>query len=80
MSDVIREFCFSHSLPQVITRPARVTGQTTTIIDYILTNLPDKVSQSRVIDYGLSDHDLIYSTKKISLPKYHKQMRYSFGQ
>ena len=32
-------------------------------------NSPDKVSQSGVIDLGLSDHDLIYCTRKTSLPK-----------
>ena len=35
-------------------------------------NSPDKVSQSGVIDLGLSDHDLIYCTRKTSLPKSHK--------
>ena len=39
---------------------------------YILTNSPDKVSQSGVIDLGLSDHDLIYCARETSLPKSHK--------
>ena len=43
-----------------------------TLIDHILTNTPDKVSQSDVIDLGLSDRDLIYCTRKTSLPKSHK--------
>ena len=43
-----------------------------TPIDHIFTNSPDKVSQSGVIDLGLSDHDLIYCTRKTSLPKSHK--------
>ena len=38
----------------------------------MLTNSADKVSQSGVIDLGLSDHDLIYCTRKTSLPKSHK--------
>ena len=42
------------------------------LIDHILTNTPDKVSQSGVIDLGLPDHDLIYCTRKTSLPKSHK--------
>ena len=66
------EFCFTHSLEQIITRPTRITDQTATLIDHILTNSPDKVSQSGVIDLGLSDHDLIYCTRKTSLPKSHK--------
>ena len=35
-------------------------------------NSPDNVSQSGVIDLGLSDHDLIYCTRKTSLVKSHK--------
>ena len=63
------KFCFTHSLGQIITKPTRVTDQTATLIDHILTNSPDKVSQSGVIDLGLSDHDLIYYTRKTFLPK-----------
>ena len=66
------EFCFTHALEQIITRPTRVTDQTATLIDHIYTNSPDNVSQSGVIDLGLSDHDLIYCTRKTSLPKSHK--------
>ena len=40
------EFCFTNSLEQIITRPIRVTDQTETLVDYILTKLLDKVSQS----------------------------------
>ena len=48
------EFCFTHSLEQIITGPTRITDQTATLIDQILTNSPDKVSQPGVIDLGLS--------------------------
>ena len=65
------EFSFTHS-PKQITRPTRVTNQSATLIDYILTNSPGKVIQSGVIDLGLSDHDLIYGTRKTSLPNFHK--------
>ena len=49
------ELCFTNTLEQLITRPTRVTDQTATLIDDILTNSPDKVSQSGTIDLGLSD-------------------------
>ena len=62
------EFCFTHSVEQIITEPTWETDQTATLIDYILTNSPDKVSQSGVIDLGLSHHDLIYCTKKYHYP------------
>ena len=44
------EFCFTHSLEQVITRPTRITDKTAIPIDHIITNSPDKVSQPGVID------------------------------
>ena len=66
------KFCNITSLEQIITRPTRVIDQSATPIDHILTNSPDKVSQSDVIGFGLSDHDLIYCTRKTSLPKSHK--------
>ena len=66
------EFCFTNSLEQIIRRPSRVTDQTATLIDHILTNSSDKVSQSGVIDLGLSNHDLIYCTRKTSMLISHK--------
>ena len=56
----------------MITRQTRVTDQTATLVDYVLTKSPDRLSQSGVIDLGLSDHDLFYYTRKTSLPKSHK--------
>ena len=53
-------------------RSTRVADQTATLVDHILTNSPDKVSQSGIIDLGLSDRDLMYCTRKKSLPKSHK--------
>ena len=56
------EFYLAHSLEQIKDQ-TRVTDQTASLIYHILTNSPDKVSQSGVIDLGLSDHDLIYCTR-----------------
>lgn len=47
------EFCVSHSLEQVITRPTQTTDQAATMIDHILKKLTDKISQSDVIALGL---------------------------
>ena len=66
------KLCFTHSLEQKITRPTRATDQTVTLINHILTNSPDKVTQLGVICIGLSYHDLIYCTRKTSLPKSHE--------
>jgi hypothetical protein len=64
-----KEFCSLHGLKQLITSPTRVTENTSTILDHVLTNSQDRVSQSGVIDIGLSDHQLIFCTRKIVRPK-----------
>ena len=38
-------------------------------MDHIITNKPDIVEWSGVIPYGISDHDLIFITRKAKLPK-----------
>ena len=42
------------------------------LVDPILTNSSNNISQPGVIVLGLSDHDLIYCTRKTSSPKPHK--------
>ena len=53
-------------LKQLIEVPTRVTCTSSTIIDHILASFPNRVSQQGVIDAGLSDHQVIYCTRKIS--------------
>ena len=55
-----------------MTRPTRVTDQTATLTDHIITNSPDLASYLCIIDLGLFDHDLIYCTRNTYLPKSHK--------
>ena len=63
------DLCFSHSLHQLIRKPTRTTKHAKTLIDHILTNYPEKIIQSGVIEMGLSDHELIYCSRKTSLLK-----------
>jgi hypothetical protein len=58
------QFLRGQGLTQLITDPTRVTDKTATLIDHILTNSPDKVTQSGVISKAISDHDIIYCTRK----------------
>ena len=67
-----KEFCQIHSLKQLITCPTRVTCNTSTLIDHILTNSTEKIFQSGVIDSGISDHQLIFCTRKAKRVKFHK--------
>ena len=63
------EFCALQGLTQIIKKPTRITEKTSTLLDHILVNSKDKISQTAVIDLGLSDHQMIYCTMKILRPK-----------
>ena len=72
------EFCTFFRLRQLIKVPARTTTSSSTIIDHILASYPERVTQCGVIDISLSDHQLIYCTRKISRIKRgsHKQIQF----
>ena len=46
-----------------------ITKNSTSLLDHVLTNSADRVSQFGVVDTGLSDHQLIYCTGKITRTK-----------
>ena len=60
------EFCTFFSLHQLIKVPTRITCNSATIIDHILASYLERVTQQGIIDVGLSDHQLIFCTRKIS--------------
>ena len=70
------KFCTMFGLKQLIEVPTHVTCSSLTIIDHILASFPNRVSQQVVIDVGLSDHQIVYCTRKISRIKRgtHKQI------
>ena len=51
-----------YGLSQLITETTRVTQYSSTLIDLCLTNSPDKISKSGIINIGISDHSAIYLT------------------
>ena len=57
-------FCFSFSLKQLISTSTRVTSKTVTLIDHALANSSHKVSQSGVIESGISDHTILYTVQE----------------
>ena len=71
------EFCTFFRLKRLIKVPIRVTTSSSTIIDHVLASYPERVTQHGVINVSLSDHQLIYCTKKISRIKRgsHKQIQ-----
>ena len=58
--------------------PARVTCNSSSILDHALASFPDRVSQNGVIDVDISDHQLIYCTRKTARIKSycHKQIAF----
>ena len=66
------DFGYSYSLQQLISVPTRITENTATLNDHVLTNLPHKITQSGVIELNLSDHELIYCTRKTTKFKLNK--------
>ncbi len=58
-----------YQLSQLIDEATRVTIKTTTLIDHIVTNTPEKISDSGVVHTGISDHSLVFAIRKISVIK-----------
>ena len=52
-------------LLQLITDATRIIPKSSSIIDLIFVSEPDKVQQSGVLPVGLSDHMIIFCTRKL---------------
>ena len=59
-----KEFLCTHGLTQIIEEPTRITDKTSSLLDHILVNTPEKVTQQAVISKAISDHDIIFCTRK----------------
>ena len=56
-----------YQLTQLIDEATRITPTTTSLIDHIVTNMPEKISDFGVIHTGISDHSLVFAIRKISI-------------
>ena len=65
-------------LKQLIESPTQINCGSSSIIDHILASFPDRVTQRGILNVGLSDHQLIYCTRKITRIKRggHKQIKF----
>ena len=52
---------------QLIKTPTRITENTSTLIDHLITNMPHKIIKSGVCHLSISDHSLIYAIRR-SIP------------
>ena len=73
-----KEFCSMYCLSQLIDCPTTITSNTSTLIDHILANTQENISQSGLIDTAISDHSLIYWTRKISNAKCNRHKEITF--
>ena len=70
------QFCTMFGLKLIIKSPTCITCRNTSLIDLILASIPSRFSQHGVINVSVSDHQLIYCTRKINKIKtrgVHKQ-------
>ena len=72
------EFCSTYGFKQLIKGPTRTTRSTFILIDHILTNTLGYISQSDIIDTVVSDHSMVYYTRKISRAKCNKRKEITF--
>ena len=56
-----------YQLTQLIDEATRVTMTTTSLIDHVVTNTPENISDSSIIHTGISDHSLVFAIRKISI-------------
>ena len=69
-SKLYKDFINSTGLTQLIDEPTRTTLNNRTTIDHIITNREDLYHTGRTLDWGISDHTLIYiNRKKQQLPR-----------
>ena len=73
-----KEFLSNFGLKQLITSPTRITCSTSTLIDHILTNSSNKITQYGTVDTAISDHKMIYCTRKLIRNKLgvHKEIEF----
>ena len=66
LTDLLNEY----QLEQIIKIPTRITPNSKTLLDIIITKMDDtKVVDSGVIHVGISDHSLVYAGRKVAVLK-----------
>ena len=57
-------FMRTNRLDQLITKPTRITHRSRTLIDHVMVNNMEYYNQSGCLDIGISDHHLVYTSRK----------------
>ena len=71
------DFCRMFGLKMLIESPAWITCSNSSMINHILASFPNRVIQWSILNVELSDHQIIYCTRKITRLKIgvHKQIK-----
>ncbi|EDO36916.1 predicted protein [Nematostella vectensis] len=56
----------TYQLSQLISKPTRITKSSKCLLDHYVTNSPEKIVKTSVIQLGLSDHGMILGIRKIN--------------
>ena len=64
ISSLLRNIFNVYSLSQLIREPTRVTSVSNILIDLCITNSPEEVTKSGVIHLAISDHSVVFLTRK----------------
>ena len=67
-ANALLDLCNSVNLTQLIKEPTRVTENSSTHIDVIMTSSNNIVEDSGVVVSHISDHFLVYTSLKLKLP------------
>lgn len=62
----LRRILCSHGLKNIINSPTRITANSKSLIDLVITSQPSKIQTSGSIDLGISDHHLIFAIFKVA--------------
>ena len=66
MHSNIKDIIVGQGFKQLIESPRRITPESKTLIDVILSNKTSHIYKSNVIPLSISDHDSIYCVQKIN--------------
>ena len=66
----LKQIISTEGFDQLITKPTRVTHESSTLINVIIANKRENISFSNVYPIGISDHDLIGCVRKLNHRKY----------
>ena len=71
-SKALNDFCTMFNLSQMISKPTRVTRDSSSLLDVILTTNPHQVIQTTILQNSISDHFTISALLRLKAPKPHR--------